>query len=54
MNFKIRPEALKDFEPVREILRAAFPTDAESRLVDALRTNGKGNISLAAVGVRMK
>ncbi|HSB02628.1 MAG TPA: N-acetyltransferase [Anaerolineales bacterium] len=49
MEFKIRPEEAKDIEQVREILRAAFPTDAESRLVDALRANGKAVISLVAM-----
>ena len=48
MNFKIRNEASKDFEPVRAILRAAFPTEAESKLVDALRKNGKAIVSLVA------
>ena len=36
-------------EQVRALVRAAFPTDAESRLVDALRHNGKAIISLVAV-----
>jgi putative acetyltransferase len=48
MDYKIRPEKSKDIEQVREILRAAFPTDAESKLVDALRVNGKAIISLVA------
>ena len=48
MEFKIRDEEEKDIEQVREILRAAFPTDAESKLVDALRANGKAIISLVA------
>jgi putative acetyltransferase len=49
MKVKIRSEETKDIEQVREILRAAFPSDAESKLVDALRTNGKAIISLVAV-----
>lgn len=49
MEIKIRNEEVKDIEQVREILRAAFPTDAESRLVDTLRANGKATISLVAV-----
>lgn len=48
MDFKIRTEATKDIEQVRETVRAAFPTDAESKLVDALRKNGKAVISLVA------
>jgi len=44
MDFKIRDEESKDMEQVREILRATFPTDAESKLVDALRANGKAII----------
>ncbi len=49
MNFKTRNEEPKDIDQVRAILQAAFPTDAESKLVDALRTNGKAIISLVAV-----
>jgi putative acetyltransferase len=49
MEIKIRNEETKDIEQAREILRSAFPTDAESRLVDALRANGKAIISLVAV-----
>ena len=48
MDFKIRGEEPKDIMQVREIVRAAFPTDAESKLVDVLRTNGKAVISLVA------
>lgn len=49
MEFHIRNEEPRDANTIREILRAAFPTDAESRLVDALRANGKAIISLVAV-----
>lgn len=49
MGIKIRHEETKDIEQVQEIVRAAFPTDAESKLVDALRANGKAIISLIAV-----
>lgn len=49
MEINIRSEETKDIEQVREVLCAAFPTDAESRLVDALRANGKAIISLVAV-----
>jgi len=49
MDINIRNEEAEDIEQVREIVCAAFPTDAESRLVDALRANGKATISLVAV-----
>ena len=48
MDFKIRNEEPGDIEQVRAILQAAFPTAAESKLVDALRANGKAMISLVA------
>ena len=48
MDFKIRNEEIKDVDQVREVLKAAFPSDAESKLVDALRANGKAVISLVA------
>ena len=49
MNIEIRNEETKDIEQVQAILRLAFPTDAESKLVDALRANGKAVISLVAI-----
>lgn len=49
MEIEIRNEEDKDIGAVREIVRAAFPTEAESKLVDALRENGKAVISLVAV-----
>ena len=49
MDYSIREEQAKDVEQVRLLLQAAFSTDSESRLVDALRTNGKAVISLVAV-----
>ena len=49
MNFKIRNEESRDIEQVRAILRAAFPTEAESKFVDELRSNGKALISLVAI-----
>ena len=52
MDFTVRPEEEGDIEQVREILRLAFPTDAESKLVDALRKNGKAILSLVAVNDR--
>src|SRR5688500_6630256 len=48
MEFKIRKEEIKDFEHVREIIRGTFPSDAESKLVDALRANNKAIVSLVA------
>jgi putative acetyltransferase len=47
-NIIIRHETPNDYEAVREILKSSFETDAESRLVDALRTNGKAIFSLVA------
>jgi putative acetyltransferase len=49
MEIRIRNEETKHTEQVREIVRAAFPSAAESQLVDALRANGKATISLVAV-----
>ena len=49
MDYFIRKEQIEDIEQVRAVLQAAFSTDAESRLVDALRANGKAVISLVAV-----
>jgi putative acetyltransferase len=49
MDFNIRKEEEKDIEQVKAILRANFPTEAESKLVDALRANEKAVISLVAV-----
>ena len=49
MEIIIREEEEKDHQQVREIVCAAFPTDAESKLVDTLRENGKAIISLLAV-----
>jgi len=48
MDFKILYEESKDTEQVRTILRATFPTEAESKLVDALGANDKAIISLVA------
>ena len=49
MDFIIRNEEEKDIQQVREIVRSTFPTEAESKLVDALRESGKAVISLVAV-----
>jgi putative acetyltransferase len=44
----IRPERPQDVEGIRTVHAAAFPTDVESRLVDALREAGQLCISLIA------
>lgn len=49
MNIFIRPEQPKDHAGIRAIVTAAFSTDAEARLVDALRANGKAIYSFVAV-----
>ncbi len=49
MVIEIRNEEDKHIDAVRDIVRAAFPAEAESKLVDALRANGKAVISLVAV-----
>ena len=49
MEYVIRNEETQDVEQVRAILQFAFTTEAESKLVDALRSNGKAIISLVAV-----
>ena len=48
MEYIIREEQTMDVDQVRFLLQAAFSTDAESRLVDALRENGKAVISQVA------
>lgn len=49
MNIQIRNEEATDLEQVGAVVKAAFPTDSESRLVDLLRTNDKAVVSLVAV-----
>ena len=49
MEITFRNEIERDHQQVREMLCSAFPTKAESKLVDALRENGKAIISLVAV-----
>jgi len=44
----IRPEAPCDHHALRALHRACFPTPAESQLVDRLRADGDGVISLLA------
>ena len=48
MQIRIRNERAADIEQVRSILRATFPTEAESKLVDTLRAKNKATISLVA------
>ena len=43
-----RPEHPKDVAAIRAVLEAAFPTAAEARLVDALRSNGRLSLSVVA------
>jgi putative acetyltransferase len=45
----IRPEAPPDLAAIHAVHLAAFPTDAEARLVDTLRDAGRLTISLVAV-----
>ena len=49
MDIQIRKEEAKDTDQVRTVLRAAFLSHAESKLVEALREHGKAIISLVAV-----
>ena len=46
MEIEIRNEEPNDINQVRRVVESAFPTDAESQLVDALRANGKAIVSL--------
>jgi putative acetyltransferase len=46
---RIRPERLiADESAIRAVLLGAFPTNAEARLVERLRANGRSIVSLAA------
>ncbi|MBI5296708.1 MAG: N-acetyltransferase [Chloroflexi bacterium] len=49
MKIFIRPEQSKDIPAIHALNASAFPTDAEARLVDILRANGKAIYSFAAV-----
>ncbi|MFZ5879902.1 MAG: GNAT family N-acetyltransferase [Chloroflexota bacterium] len=49
MNIFIRPEQPKDIPVIHALNASAFPTDAEARLVDILRANGKAIYSFVAV-----
>lgn len=44
----IRAESPADAAAVRAAHKAAFPTDTEARLVDAIRANGNDRVSLVA------
>lgn len=44
----IRPEHSDDTAAIRAVHCAAFPTDAEARLVDRLRSGGRAQVSLVA------
>jgi putative acetyltransferase len=45
---KIREEKSADQAAVRDVLKSAFPSDAEARLVDLLRQRQKASIALVA------
>jgi len=45
----VREETVSDDDAIRSVHRRAFPTDAETRLVDELRAAGYLTISLVAV-----
>ena len=49
MNVSVRPEAEGDAASIHRLHAAAFPTDAEARLVDSLRGAGKAVVSLVGV-----
>ncbi len=44
----LRPERVADFAAIRATLVAAFPTDAEARVVDRLRASGNATLGLVA------
>jgi putative acetyltransferase len=50
MQLDIREETPGDVASIHALNAAAFPTDAEARLVDALRANGALTLSLVAIG----
>jgi len=45
----VRAEQASDHPAIRALHAAAFPTDAEARLVDALRASARATVSLVAV-----
>lgn len=48
MNISIRPENPADYKAVENILLSAFPSNDESKLVNAIRENDNAVISLVA------
>jgi len=44
----IRPESPADAAAVHAVHKAAFPSDTEARLVEAIRANGNDRVSLVA------
>jgi len=46
----IRPEQPSDHTAIHALLESCFPTDAEARLVDALRASNRLLVSLVAIG----
>jgi putative acetyltransferase len=44
----IRPERESEADAIRDVILAAFPTEAEANLVDALRRQGASTVSLVA------
>lgn len=48
MNALIRPEHSSDVADIDHVLRSAFPTDQEARLVDRLRKHQRLRLSLVA------
>lgn len=49
MNIIIRAETQEDYFAVEQIHKSAFRTDAESKVVNAIRANGNAVISLVAI-----
>jgi putative acetyltransferase len=48
LGIEIRQETPEDSGAIRDVVRSAFPSDVEARLVDLLRARGKASISLVA------
>lgn len=45
---EIRPEAPADIAAIHDLVAGCFPSDAEARLIDALRAAGRLSLSLVA------
>ncbi len=45
----VRPEEPRDRDSIHAVVAASFPTDAEARLVDALRRGGHLTVSMVAI-----